>query len=45
MKHIKVLEQIEVDCFKLEKIHHNGPIHNYCIRCKSILLKLSGKLD
>ena len=44
MKHIKMLELSETDRLKLEKGYHNGPIHNYRIRCKSILLKSSGKL-
>ena len=43
MKHIKVLELSEADRLKLEKGYHNGPTHNYRIRCKSILLKSSGK--
>ena len=43
MKPIKVLELSEVDRLKLEKGYHNGPTHNYRIRCKSILLKSSGK--
>ena len=43
MKHIKVLELSEGDRLKLEKGYHNGPTHNYRIRCKSILLKSSGK--
>ena len=43
MKHIKVLELSEADRLKLEKGYHNGSTHNYRIRCKSILLKLSGK--
>lgn len=43
MKHIKVFELSEADYFKLEKGYHNGHTHNHCIRCKSILLKSSGK--
>ena len=43
MKHIKVLELSEADRLKLEKGYHNGPTHNYRFRCKSILLKSSGK--
>ena len=43
MKHIKVLELSEADRLKLEKGYHNGSTHNYRIRCKSILLKSSGK--
>ena len=43
MKHIKVLELSEADRLKLEKGYHNEPTHNYRIRCKSILLKSSGK--
>ena len=43
MKHIKVFELSEADRLKLEKGYHNGPTHNYRIRCKSILLKSSGK--
>ena len=43
MKHIKVLELSETDRLKLEKGYHNSPTHNYRIRCKSILLKSSGK--
>lgn len=43
MKHIKVLELSEADRLKLEKGYHNDPTHNYRIRCKSILLKSSGK--
>lgn len=43
MKHIKVLELSEADRLNLEKGYHNGPTHNYRIRCKSILLKSSGK--
>lgn len=43
MKHIKVLELSEADRLKLEKGYYNGLTHNYRIRCKSILLKSSGK--
>ena len=43
MKPIKVLELSEVDRLKLEKGYLNEPTHNYRIRCKSILLKSSGK--
>ena len=43
MKHIKELELSEADRLELEKGYHNGPTHNYRIRCKSILLKSSGK--
>lgn len=43
MKHIKVLELSEADRLKLEKGYHNGLTHNYRIRCKSILLRSSGK--
>ena len=43
MKHIKVLELSEANRLELEKGYHNGPTHNYRIRCKSILLKSSGK--
>ena len=43
MKHIKVFELSETDRLKLEKGYHNGPTHDYRIRCKSILLKSSGK--
>lgn len=43
MKHIKVLELSEGDRLKLEQGYHNGPTHNYRIRCKSILLKSLGK--
>ncbi len=43
MKHIKVLELSEADCLQLEKGYQNGSTHNYRIRCKSILLKSSGK--
>ena len=38
-----MLELSEADRLKLEKGYHNGPTHNYRIRCKSILLKSSGK--
>lgn len=43
MKHIKVFELSESHRLKLEKDYHNGSTHNYRIRCKSILLKSSGK--
>ncbi len=43
MKRIKELNLSEADRLKLEKGYHNGPTHNYRIRCKSILLKSSGK--
>lgn len=43
MKHIKVLELSEADRLKLEKGYHNSLTHNYRIRCKSILLRSSGK--
>ena len=43
MKPIKVLELTQADRLKLEKGYHNGPTHNYRIRCKSILLKSEGK--
>ena len=43
MKHIKVLELTEADRLKLEKDYQNDPTHNYRIKCKSILLKSSGK--
>lgn len=43
MKRIKELNLTEADCLKLEKGYHNGQTHNYRIRCKSILLKSSGK--
>lgn len=43
MKHIKVLELSEADRLKLEKGYHSGPTYNYRIRCKSMLLKSSGK--
>lgn len=43
MKHIKVLELSEANRLKLEKGYHNGLTHNYRIRCKSILLRSSGK--
>lgn len=39
----KSAELNEADRLKLEKGYHNGPTHNYRIRCKSILLKSSGK--
>lgn len=43
MKHIRVLELSEADHLELEKGYHDGPTHNYRIRCKSILLKSLGK--
>lgn len=43
MKHIKVLELTEAVRLKLEKDYQNDPTHNYRIKCKSILLKSSGK--
>ena len=39
MKHIKVLELSEADRLKLEKGYHNGPTHNYRIRCKVSIQK------
>ncbi|MEJ8764177.1 helix-turn-helix domain-containing protein [Phocaeicola sp. HCN-40430] len=38
-----MLELSESDSLKLEKGYHNSSIHNYRIRCKSILLKSTGK--
>lgn len=38
-----MLELSEADRLKLKKGYHNGPTHNYRIRCKSILLKSSEK--
>lgn len=43
MIHIKVLELSDADYFKPKKGYHNDSIHNYRIRCKFILLKLSEK--
>ena len=43
MKRIKELNLTEADRLQLEKGYHNGPTHSYRIRCKSILLKSSGK--
>lgn len=45
MKHIKVLELSGADRLKFEKGYHNGPTHDHCIRCTSILLKLFGISD